>query len=114
MDPSAAGPRQASAGARGTRIRPAGNHLQTAAAGVPPGAPISSLVREIVARGLEGGAARKRPTRVDQLLSVGAGRSKQRRGSPISETHDEALTGDFRKVTAASDRDLFHPVMVTR
>jgi plasmid stability protein len=58
---------------------------------------ISSLVREIVARGLEGGAARKRPTRVDQFSSVGAGRSKQRRGSPVSETHDEALTEILEK-----------------
>jgi plasmid stability protein len=58
---------------------------------------VSSLVREMVAKGLEGDAARRRPTRVSQFSSVRAGRSKQGRWSPISEKHDEALVPALRK-----------------
>ena len=57
---------------------------------------LSSLVRELVARGLDGGAARKRG-RPGRLLSVAAGRSRPGRGSAVSETHDEALAGAFEK-----------------
>ena len=53
---------------------------------------ISSLVREMVVQALEREAKRLKPTRVSQFLSVGAGRSKQGRLSPISERHDKALT----------------------
>jgi len=52
---------------------------------------ISSLVRELIATGLDAGAMRKRPARVSQFSSVRAGRSKQGRLSPVSEKHDEAL-----------------------
>jgi hypothetical protein len=58
---------------------------------------ISSLVREMVVQALEGGAKRSQPTRLRQFLSVGAGRSKQDRLSPISERHDEALATAFEK-----------------
>ena len=58
---------------------------------------ISALVREMVAQGLEGGAARERPTRIGQFLSVRAGRSNQRRLSPVSEKHDDALADAFKK-----------------
>ena len=58
---------------------------------------LSSLVREMVARGLEGDAAGRRPTRVRQFSSVRAGRSKQGRWSAVSEKHDEALVAAFRK-----------------
>jgi len=58
---------------------------------------ISSLVREMVVQALEGGAKRLKPTRVSQFLSVGAGRSKQGRLSPISERHDKALATAFDK-----------------
>ncbi len=58
---------------------------------------ISSLVRELVARGLHGGAVRERPTRVSQFSSVRAGRSKQGRLSPVSEKHDQALAAAFEK-----------------
>ena len=51
---------------------------------------ISSVVRELVAKGLAPGK-RKKFTRVEQFLSVGAGRSKQGRLSPVSERHDKAL-----------------------
>jgi predicted DNA-binding protein len=58
---------------------------------------VSSLVREMVANGLEGGSTRKKLTDVDQLSSVRAGRSKQgRRLSPVSEKHDEALASAFK------------------
>jgi plasmid stability protein len=57
---------------------------------------ISALVRELVAQGLDGGAARARLTRVDQLQSVRAGRSKQGRLAPVSEKHDEALAGALK------------------
>jgi plasmid stability protein len=58
---------------------------------------ISSLVREMVAKGLEGDAVRERPTRLSHLRSVRAGRSKQGRLSPVSEKHDEALAAAFEK-----------------
>lgn len=58
---------------------------------------ISAVVREMVARGLEGDAERKKPTRISQFASVGAGRSKPGRLSPISEKHDEALAAAFEK-----------------
>ena len=51
---------------------------------------LSSIVRELVAKGLESGK-RKKITRVDQLSSVSAGRSKQGRLAPVSEKHDEAI-----------------------
>ena len=55
---------------------------------------MSSLVRELVARGLEGERA-KRPLRLGQFTSVRAGRSKQGRLSPVSERHDEAVEKAF-------------------
>jgi len=58
---------------------------------------ISSLVREMVAKGLARHAVHERPTRVSQFLSVRAGRSKQGRLSPISEKHDEALASTFEQ-----------------
>lgn len=58
---------------------------------------ISSLVREIVARGLERAVGRSRPTHVSQFSSVRAGRSRQGRLSPVSEKHDKALTAAFDK-----------------
>jgi plasmid stability protein len=58
---------------------------------------VASLVREMVAKGLEGDEVRKKPTRVHQFSSVRAGRSKQGRLSPISEKHDEALAAAFEK-----------------
>ena len=58
---------------------------------------ISSLVRDIVGKSLEGDAGRGRPRRVTQFLSVRAGRSKQGRLSPLSERHDEALAAAFEK-----------------
>ncbi|MBI2218168.1 MAG: ribbon-helix-helix protein, CopG family [Candidatus Rokubacteria bacterium] len=58
---------------------------------------VSSLVRELVAQGLEGGAVRRRPTRVSQFSSVRAGRSRQGRVSPVSEKHDQALAAAFEK-----------------
>ncbi len=58
---------------------------------------ISSLVREMVAKDLEGGAVRNRPTRVSQFSSVRSGRSKPGRLSPVSENHDEALPPAFGK-----------------
>ena len=58
---------------------------------------ISSLVREIIVKTLEGDTVRARPTRVSQFASVRAGRSNQGRLSPISEKHDEALAAAFEK-----------------
>ena len=58
---------------------------------------ISSLVREIVVKTLEGHAGRERPRRVSQFLSVAVGRLQQGRLSPISEKHDEALAATFEK-----------------
>jgi hypothetical protein len=54
------------------------------------GRSISSVARELVAKGLRSGK-RKKYTRVDQFSFVGGGRSKQGRLSPVSERHDEAL-----------------------
>jgi hypothetical protein len=58
---------------------------------------VSSLVRELVAKGLEDGAARPRRTRAGQFASVRAGRSRQGRLSPVSEKHDQALAAAFKR-----------------
>ena len=53
---------------------------------------ISALVRELVAKGLEGERAHdKAARRIEQFSSVRAGRSKQGKLAPVSERHDEAL-----------------------
>lgn len=57
---------------------------------------VSSLVREMVAKGL-GLEVTPRPTRISQFLSVRAGRSRQGRSAPVSEKHDEALAAAFEK-----------------
>jgi hypothetical protein len=56
---------------------------------------ISSLVRDMVADGLERGPGRNRPARGERFASIAAGRSKQGRLSPVSERHDEALADAF-------------------
>jgi plasmid stability protein len=58
---------------------------------------MSSLVREIVAKGLEGNAGPRKRTQVAQFASVGAGRSRQGRLSPVSEKHDDALASSLKK-----------------
>lgn len=58
---------------------------------------ISSVVREMVAKGLEDDGVRQKRTRVSQFSSVGAGRSKQGRLAPVSEKHDEALAAGSEK-----------------
>jgi len=58
---------------------------------------VSSLVREMVAKGLDGDTARARRTKVGQFASVRAGRSAQGKLSPVSERHDEALASAFEK-----------------
>lgn len=58
---------------------------------------ISSVVRELVSRGLDG-PKRKTFTRVSQFASVAAGKSKQGRLSPVSERHDEALVDAIAKL----------------
>jgi len=58
---------------------------------------IASLVREMVAQGLERDTRRERPTRVSQFSSVRSGRSRQGRLAPVSERHDEALAAPSRK-----------------
>jgi hypothetical protein len=57
---------------------------------------ISSVARELIAKGLEGGE-KSRPTKVGQMASVAAGRSKQGAMAPISERHDEALAARASK-----------------
>jgi plasmid stability protein len=56
---------------------------------------IASVVRELVANGLDRPAARARPNEVSQFSSVRAGRSRQGRLAPISEKHDKALATAF-------------------
>ncbi len=58
---------------------------------------ISAVVRELLSIGLEEDRGRTRPTKVSQFSSVKAGRSRQGRLSPVSETHDDALTTAFEK-----------------
>jgi hypothetical protein len=51
---------------------------------------LSSLIRKLLAEALDtGGPARRRSLK--EFASVGAGRSRQGRLSPVSERHDEAL-----------------------
>jgi len=54
------------------------------------GRSISSVTREMVAKGL-GLRKRQKLMHVKQLRSVGAGKSKQGGLAPVSERHDEAL-----------------------
>jgi len=54
------------------------------------GRSVSSLTRELVAKGLAPKKVRKL-TRASQFSFVGAGRSNQGRLAPVSERHDEAL-----------------------
>jgi len=56
---------------------------------------MASVVRELIARGLEGEAGRKTRPRSRRFSSVGAGRSTQGSLSPVSERHDEALARAF-------------------
>jgi len=56
---------------------------------------VSSLVRELVARGLETRSGSPRATQVSQFASLRAGRSKQGRTAPVSEKHDQALAAAF-------------------
>ena len=58
---------------------------------------VSSVVREMVARGLDGPQAPNQRRVIGHFLSVRAGRSKQPRLSPVSERHDEALSETFDK-----------------
>jgi plasmid stability protein len=58
---------------------------------------ISAVIREIVSNSLAEDASRKRRTHISQFASVGAGRSKQGRLSPVSEKHDEALVAAIEK-----------------
>jgi plasmid stability protein len=58
---------------------------------------MSSVVREMVANGVDRHAVREQPTRISQFASVGAGRSKQGRLAPVSVKHDEALAAAFEK-----------------
>jgi plasmid stability protein len=58
---------------------------------------VSSLVRELVAQGLDGGTARGKPKHVSQFASVRAGRSKGRPDAAVSEKHDDALAAAFKK-----------------
>ena len=57
---------------------------------------VSSLVRELVARGLADDQ-RPKPIRARDFLSVRAGRSQRGRLSPVSEKHDEALAESVEK-----------------
>jgi plasmid stability protein len=58
---------------------------------------ISAVVRELVARGLDEDRGRTTLTKVNQFASVKAGRSRQGPLSPVSETHDDALTAAFEE-----------------
>jgi plasmid stability protein len=51
---------------------------------------ISSLARELIAKGLQPSKPKKR-TRIEQFSSVASGKSKQGRLAPVSVRHDEAL-----------------------
>lgn len=58
---------------------------------------ISSVVRELVANGLEGGK-RKKFTRIEDFQSVAAGRTTQGRLAPVSEKHNEAFVEAILKL----------------
>jgi hypothetical protein len=52
---------------------------------------VSALVRELVAKGLKTGKAKKF-ARLGDFSFIGSGSSKPGRLGPVSERHDEALT----------------------
>jgi plasmid stability protein len=58
---------------------------------------ISSLVRELIADGLDGKTRRELPARATQLASVRSGRSRQTGSSPVSVDHDAALATAIKK-----------------
>lgn len=58
---------------------------------------MAAVVREMVARGLDGDARHDARTRVTRFLSVRAGRSTQGRLPAISEKHDDALAAAYEK-----------------
>ena len=58
---------------------------------------VASLVRELVARGLDRPQPRKQSKHQRLFSWVGIGRSKQGRLSPVSERHDEALAEIYGK-----------------
>ena len=58
---------------------------------------VSSIVREMVAKGLDGDAPQKRRTHLADFASVRAGRSTQGALSPVSEKHDAAVAAAFEK-----------------
>ena len=54
---------------------------------------MSAVVRETLAEALN--VSRAPATQIDDLTFVGAGRSRQPRGRPVSERHDRALAEAF-------------------
>jgi hypothetical protein len=58
---------------------------------------IAAVVRDMVAEGLDATRGRRSPTRIHQVTSVAAGRSRQGRLAPVSERHDDALASAFEK-----------------
>jgi len=58
---------------------------------------MAAVVRELVTAGLDSDSVRQRPTRVQHIESVRAGRSKPGRLAPVSARHDEALADAFKE-----------------
>jgi plasmid stability protein len=58
---------------------------------------ISSIVRDMVSKGLADDTSHQRRTHIRQFASVRAGRSKQERLAPVSEKHDAALAAALEK-----------------
>jgi plasmid stability protein len=58
---------------------------------------ISSIVRDMISKGLADGTSQPRRTHIRQFASVRAGRSKQGRLAPVSEKHDAALAAALEK-----------------
>jgi len=59
------------------------------------GSSISALAREILAQAMSPSRGRSRLT-LDQFKFIGSGKSIQRKLSPVSERHDEALAEALR------------------
>jgi plasmid stability protein len=57
---------------------------------------MSAVVRDVLARGLEGASRRPKPA-PRRMRSVASGTSRQGAAAPVSGRHDEALADAFRK-----------------
>jgi len=63
------------------------------------GTSMASIIRETLNESLGKKTGRRPPKRISDFPFIGAGRSDQKKGAPVSERHDEALAHALAKKT---------------